>query len=239
MLSKVFLVKSNFDKLGYELESIFDIINLHKLIENKKKILIKPNLVTAAPPSSGLTTDPRIVEIVVDWLINHASIKKDFIIIGEGGMTGVTEEAFRVSGMAKMAARLGIQTVNLNKDNRVEVDIPQPLSLKTASLAETAIEADFIISIPSLKVHSMAVTTLSLKNMMGTILPKGIMHRNLDKRIADLCCVVTPDLAIIDGIVGAEKDEVHGSPVEMNITIVSTDPVAADAVGSAVMGIEP
>jgi uncharacterized protein (DUF362 family) len=34
-------------------------------------------------------------------------------------------------------------------------------------------------------------------------------------------------------------DEVHGRPVPMNIIIAGTDMVATDAVGSAVMGVDP
>lgn len=233
------MLKTGFSNLENELASVLDDTRLHTTVKNKKSILIKPNLVVAEPPSTGLTTDPRTVAAIIRWLVNKADVDKKNIIVGEGGITGSTDRAFEVSGMIGMAAELGIKTVNLNKDERIEVRVPDPLSLKTASLARTAVEADFIISVPSLKIHSMAVTTLSLKNMMGAILPKGVMHTELDKRIADLCSVVKPDLAVIDGIIAAEIDEVNGSPVEMNTVIISTDPVAADAVGSAVMGIDP
>jgi len=121
----------------------------------------------------------------------------------------------------------------------VDVKVSNPLSLEKVSIARTVHEMTYIISIPSLKIHSMATTTLSLKNMMGAILPKGIMHTELDKRIADLNSVVKPDLSVIDGIIGAEGDEVHGDPVKMNTIIISEDPVAADAVGSAIMEVNP
>jgi len=46
-------------------------------------------------------------------------------------------------------------------------------------------------------------------------------------------------VAVIDGIIAGEGHETSGNPVEMNLVIAGTDPVAVDAVGAAVMGIPP
>ena len=43
----------------------------------------------------------------------------------------------------------------------------------------------------------------------------------------------------MDGIVGAEMDEVVGDPVESNVVLAGVDMVSVDAVGSAVMGLDP
>jgi uncharacterized protein (DUF362 family) len=94
--------------------------------------------------------------------------------------------------------------------------------------------------VPKLKIHGSAKVTLSLKNMMGALASKGIMHNgHLSKNIADLASVLKPNLSVIDGFIAGEGHETHGSPVELNLVIAGTDPVATDAVGSAVMGIPP
>jgi uncharacterized protein (DUF362 family) len=82
----------------------------------------------------------------------------------------------------------------------------------------------------------MAVTTLAMKNCMGCILPKGIMHSSLHKKVADLAGLINPRLSVIDGIIGAEGSEISGDPVRMDLIIAGTDYVAVDTVGSAVMG---
>jgi uncharacterized protein (DUF362 family) len=43
----------------------------------------------------------------------------------------------------------------------------------------------------------------------------------------------------VDGIVAGEGHETSGNPVEMNLVMAGTDPVAVDAVGAAVKGIPP
>ncbi|MFB0543231.1 MAG: DUF362 domain-containing protein [Candidatus Bathyarchaeia archaeon] len=78
-----------------------------------------------------------------------------------------------------------------------------------------------------------------MKNLMGAIIPKDIMHDRLHEKIVDLAKVIKPRLNIIDGIVGCERDEVRGDPVEMGVIIAGSDMVAVDAVGASIMDIDP
>ena len=64
-------------------------------------------------------------------------------------------------------------------------------------------------------------------------------QRILSKNIADLASVLKPSISVIDGVIAGEGHENSGNPVEMNLVIVATDPVAVDSVGAAVMGILP
>jgi uncharacterized protein (DUF362 family) len=67
------------------------------------------------------------------------------------------------------------------------------------------------------------------------------MHGNIDEKIVDLASIFKDKvkLNIVDGLVGAETDEVRGSPVEMNLLIAGLDMVAVDTVSTAIMGIDP
>jgi uncharacterized protein (DUF362 family) len=77
--------------------------------------------------------------------------------------------------------------------------------------------------------------------MMGSLASKGTMHAglSLSENIADLASVLTPSLSVIDGIIAGEGHETSGNPVEMNLIIAGTDPVAVDSIGAAVMGMKP
>jgi uncharacterized protein (DUF362 family) len=86
----------------------------------------------------------------------------------------------------------------------------------------------------------MATVTLSLKNMMGALASKGSMHvGSLSENIVDLTSIIKPSISVVDGIIAGEGHETSGNPIEMNLVIVGTDPVAVDAVGAAVMSISP
>ncbi len=207
-----------------------------RVLSAKKPILIKPNFINSSPPSTGITTDARVVDGVITFLKARGF---DEIVVGEGSGYADTLHAFSVAGIDAVAERWGVKLVDLNKDTVVTVNPPNPLSLTRVRIAKTALETT-IISVPKLKIHGSATVTLSLKNMMGALASKGIMHNGrLNQNIADLASIVTPSIAVIDGIIAGEGHETWGTPVEMNLVIAGTDPVATDAVGSAVMGVPP
>jgi uncharacterized protein (DUF362 family) len=206
------------------------------VLSAKKPVLIKPNYINSSPPSTGITTDARVVDGVVTFLKARGV---DEIVVGEGSGWANTLHAFTVAGIDGIAERWGVKLVDLNKDVFVTVNTPNPLSLTRVRVAKTALETT-IISVPKLKIHGSATVTLSLKNMMGALASKGIMHNGrLSRNIADLASIMTPSIAVIDGIIAGEGHETRGSPVKMNLVIAGTDPVATDAVGSAVMGVPP
>lgn len=210
--------------------------DLDAVLSLEKPILIKPNYITAQHPSTGITTDGRVVEGVVKFLKEHG---KDNVIIGEGSGWADTFEAFKVAGIDKISEKWKVKLVDLNKDTFIEVYPPNPLALKKVKVAKTALESA-IISVPKLKIHRLATVTLGIKNMMGALASKGSMHNGrLNENIADLASILKPSLTVIDGIIAGEGHETSGNPVEMNLIIAGADPVAVDAVGAAVMGIQP
>jgi uncharacterized protein (DUF362 family) len=204
----------------------------------KKQILIKPNYINSKHPSTGITTDSRVIEGVVKFLKTGDMASN--VIIGEGSGFADTLQAFKIAGVDVVADRWGVNLVDLNKDEFVEAQVPNPLNLKKIRVAKTALES-MIISVPKLKPHRIATVTLSMKNMMGALATKGSMHMgtSLSENIADLASVLTPSLAVVDGVIAGEGHETSGDPVPMNLVIAGTDPVATDAVGAAVMDIAP
>jgi uncharacterized protein (DUF362 family) len=206
-----------------------EMINAHEALTDGKPVLIKPNYLNASHPSTGITTDSRVIEGVIKFL-KQQEVQE--IIIGD------TFEAYRVAGVDAVAKRWNVKLVDLNKDDYVEIHPKHPLTLKKVNIAKTVLEST-IISVPKLKLHRIAGVSLSIKNMMGAMKPKGSMHRHLSSNIADLASVITPNIAIIDGIIAGEGHESSGNPVEMNLVIAGTDPVAVDSVGANVMMIFP
>jgi uncharacterized protein (DUF362 family) len=206
-------------------------------IKSKDKVLIKPNCVRPVSPSTGVTTDSKVVEAIVEFVKRRGS--KD-ITIADGGNPG-TNKAFKITGLTELADRHDLELVNLNKDEWEEVEIPNGTALKKVKIAKTVRNSTCIINVPKLKIHHMAQVTLSLKNLMGTIVDhKGkVMHYKLDEKLVDLASIFTPKLNVIDGFIGAEMDEVMGRPVPMNVVLAGVDMVATDVVGSAIMGLDP
>jgi uncharacterized protein (DUF362 family) len=158
------------------------LVNADKVLSKQKPILIKPNYINAKHPSTGTTTDNRVIEGVVKFLSQN-NMKE--VIIGEGSGWADTLEAFRVAGVDAVAERWNVKMVDLNKDEFIEIILQNPLALKKVKIAKTALEST-IISVPKLKPHRLAGVTLSLKNMMGAVTPKGSIHNHLSEKLVDL-----------------------------------------------------
>jgi uncharacterized protein (DUF362 family) len=238
--SKVALVKQTGHETAQQaVWRALDLIAAAACLSPFKSFLLKPNYIVDKSPMSGLTTRSESLDGIITYLFQKVGKTPAQVLIGEGGNPSSTESAFTTCGARDLAKKHGMRLVNLNDDEKETVTLQDSLSLKEVNVARTARAVECVISVPSLKTHSMAVTTLAMKNCMGCILPKGIMHSSLHKKIVDLAGLINPKLSVIDGIIGAEGNEEYGDPVPMGLVIAGMDYVAVDTVGSAVMGYSP
>ncbi len=232
---RVAIVKDS-DPLKATIEAL-KLVNEDFLVKPSETVVIKPNIVRPVAPEKGITTDARVVEAIIKILQDKGV---GDIIIAEGGNPG-TDKAFKKLGYRDLEKEYGVGLVNLNKDNFETVRIQEAVALHEAKVAKTILECDALINVPKLKIHHMAQVTLSLKNLMGVIVDNRglVMHDMIHEKIVDLASLFKPVLNVVDGAIGAEKDEVVGDPVESNVVIAGSDMVAVDAVGSGVMGLDP
>lgn len=240
MKSKVYVIKRETHETTQAVVlRTLKLIPLKDIINNlEEKILINPNWVTSDHFSTGNVTSTDTLEGIILYLIKEANIEPERIIVADGGSFGISENFFKLNDVFRLE-NYGIKILNLNDDEIInDIEVPNPLSLRTVNIAKTAIEVSCIISVPSLKTHNIARTTLSMKNMMGTIMPKSIMHSNIHKKIADLVSILRHKMKfqIIDGIIGSDGWELGGKPIQMDLIIAGEDPVAVDRVGSAIIG---
>ena len=220
---------------------------LPDLITPRSKVLVKPNLCSPQPSGTGITTDCRVTEAVTKIVLE---LKPKSVIIGEGAGAGYdfsgstsTEEAFRVSGTAEVAHRLGVELRNLNNDKWEEVSVKNSYIMDKVKIARTALESDVIISLPVLKTHLRTLITLSLKNMKG-VLPGAEKRKThalgLDKAIADLNSLVKPSYVVVDALAGMQGLwEYPQDKVEMGLILAGREPCAVDTVGTYLMGFNP
>src|SRR4030067_3170038 len=104
------------------------------VLSEKKPVLIKPNYINSRHPSTGITTDSRVIEGVVKFLREEGV---ETIIIGEGSGFADTFQAFKVAGVDAVAKRWKAKLVDLNKDEFIEVKPPRFLALKKVRVAKT------------------------------------------------------------------------------------------------------
>jgi uncharacterized protein (DUF362 family) len=59
------------------------------------------------------------------------------------------------------------------------------------------------------------------------------------KSVVDVCLYKRPDLCVVDASVALTGMHLSGTPKKLDLILASFDPVAADAVGSRLLGHDP
>jgi uncharacterized protein (DUF362 family) len=119
--------------------------------------------------------------------------------------------------------------------------------LPTLTFPVSLRQADWVVSLAKMKTHHWAGVTLSMKNLFGVMpgsfygWPKNVLHwEGIEKCILDINTTLRPHFAIIDGIVGMEGDgPIMGNPRDAGVLLMGRNPLAVDATGARIMGIDP
>ena len=234
---KIALLRNIEENIYEKIEETLKLCEAEEIINSKNKIVIKPNYVIVEKEPYIHVTDPRIIIALIEWLKNRGI---ENICIAEGGWSIETADiAFKEVGLIEVAKKYNIKLINLNKDKFIRIKIPDSYNLKEVNIAKTILESDCIINVSKLKVHHIAGVTLCVKNLMGCIWPKSIIHEKIQEKLADLATLIKTKINIIDGIIGSEEDEIYGKPIKMDILIAGLNIVATDSVGCLLMGIDP
>ena len=237
-MSKVAVIKG--ERSHQPVFRALDLIPYREALESWERVLIKVNFITTKNWETGTTTDPLVVEAISQKV---RELGKEVVVVESDAQTTNATKAFEVSGMKEMCDRNGIEFINMrHEDEKVELEIKNGRTLKKIKVAKIATESA-IISAAKLKTHMSTKVTLGMKNMFGMLTTKwkGKYHLNgMDKVVHDINLVLKPHLTVIDGFIAMEgRGPVHGRPVKMDTIIASTDVVAADAIGSTIMGFDP
>ena len=217
-----------------------DLIPYREALEPWDTVLVKPNLITSHTYETGITTDPMVIEAVINRV--HEMGKKAIVVETEGGITS-PDEAIHTTGMMEVIERLGAEYVNMRKlEDKVELVVDDPHKVKKFKVARIATE-NAIITVPTMKTLHHTGITMGLKNMFGMITTrrKYPMHiHGMNNVIYDIVKTLPPHLSVIDGFYGKEgKGPWQGEPVKMDTIIASVDAVAADATAARCIGIDP
>jgi uncharacterized protein (DUF362 family) len=199
-----------------------------KVVKRGQKVVIKVNMSFNQPPQRAATTNPELVERLVE-MCKEAGASQVVVIdhtLENGQMCMDTSE------IKDAVTRAGgdIKVINSHGDYK-PVDIPRGKSLRRTELSKEVLNADVFINVPIAKVHGSAGISVSMKNLLGIVWDRGEFHtRGLNQCIADLSSLVKPDLIILDAyrILMSNGPRGPGRVKEAGEVVVGVDPVAID-----------
>ena len=220
-------------------------LRLFRINVQGKTVVLKPNLVDYIP-NSAINTHPTLVLAAAESF-RHMGAKR--VVVAEGpGHQRDTQLVLSESGYRESLRTEAIRFVDLNRDELVRTQLRSSyMGMKNLWLPRTALEADFMVSMPKIKAHHWAGVTLSMKNMLGTVpgtrygWPKNILHwKGIQESILDVCATIPVHFVIADGIMAMEGNgPLNGAARSLGKIVLADDPVAADATCARLMGFEP
>ena len=212
---------------------------MNQFVSRGDVVAIKPNISWARPPHLAATTNPEVLQGVIE-LCQEAGAGK--VRIADNTIDDA-RFCFKVTWAETVAKKTGAEliypTSSLMRDmnlrgNRLDVwPVFVPL-----------VEADKVINLPVAKHHVLSSLTLGMKNWMGAIGGRrGSLHGDIHKNIIDLAQFFKPTVTLIDatrimtrnGPSGGSRSDV----AKKNTLILSDDPVAADAKAAMLFGKSP
>ncbi len=214
------LVKGALDLIG----------GISNYISEGDRVCIKPNLSFSSNVECGATTSAGVVKQVVEQCLEAGAAR---VIIVDHTIADAKLCSEKSGVEAAIVDPKKVSLVMLTQERQfAEVAVPNGVEQATVKAAKAAMSADKLISLPTAKSHSATGVSLGIKNLMGLVWDRGVMHRrDLNQAIAELAMVLKADLTIVD----ATRALTSGGPggpgktVALNTVVAGTDIVAVDS----------
>ncbi len=208
-----------------------------------KNVLIKPNFNTADPTPGSTHNDTLMALVDEIWNMGAKSIS-----LGERSYP-LTQEVLDRKGVVPLLNQKDVHIINfddLETKDWVEFKPKHSHWENGFRIARPILESECLISTCCLKTHQFGgVFTLSLKLHVGVVPTfrhgyqyMGELHQSFHQQemIAEINQPFSPDIIVLDGIdVFTDGGPATGKRAKGNIFLASTDRVAIDAVGVAVL----
>ena len=215
---------------------------IKRFVKPGQTVVIKPNIGWDRTPEEAADTNPDLVAHLVKLCL-EAGAKS--VQVFDHTCDKDWQKCYKSSGIGPAVKKAGGTMICGNLKNAyVPVDIPDGKVLRAAMLFRAVKQCDVFINVPILKNHGGAKYTGALKNLMGSVWDRPIMHKlGVQQAIADWAGVRKPDLNILDAYRAMQTGGPRGNKASVILPLksllISTDMVALDTAGAKMLGIDP
>lgn len=212
---------------------------IERFVKPGNDVIVKPNICSASYSYEyASTTNPEVVATLVTLCLK-AGAKR--VRVMDSPFSGTDATAYARSGIDEAVKKAGGEMERMASMKFVQADIPQGKDLKNWPVYQDILKADVVINVPIAKTHNRIRLTLGMKNLMGVVEDRPLIHLNLGQRLADLTSLIRPNLTVIDAVRILTRGGPTGGDLsavqKLDTVIASHDIVAADAYGATLFGL--
>jgi uncharacterized protein (DUF362 family) len=214
---------------------------IESFVKKGDRVLIKVNAAFATPPSLSATTNPELLAEVVRLCLKAGA---ESVSVTDNPINN-PESCFTLSGIGEAARNSGARLIMPVESLFANITVPGSNLIRNWPVLFGAFHgATKVIGIAPVKDHHRSGASMSMKNWYGFIGGRrNMFHQDIHTFIKDLALMISPTLVILDGTFAMISNGPTGGSVsdlmETKTMIVSTDQVAADAAGAALLGKTP
>ncbi len=195
-------------------------------------VLVKPNVAFDRSPNLGATTNPELIETLIQLLLVDARAAEVRVCDNP------------IESPADCFAKSGIRAATLRGGGQVYLPDSNAFEMLHTPGAKLIEEWHFfkrpfrgvnkVIGIAPVKDHNLCHASLGIKNWYGLLGGRrNQFHQDIHEIISDLSVMIRPTLNILDGTnILMENGPTGGDPSNVknaDVIMAATDPVAMDA----------
>jgi uncharacterized protein (DUF362 family) len=211
---------------------------MESFVQKGDRVLLKVNAAIATPASLGATTHPDLVAAVAGLCFKAGAAQ---VLVTDNPINN-PDSCFEISGLAAAARASGARIIAPRPALFAPVSLPGAKLLQNWPVMAGAFQGvTKVIVVSPVKDHQRAGASMTLKNFYGFLGGRrNVFHQDINGIITELALLLKPTLCVLDGTVSMMTNgPTGGSLSDLKDTatlVVSTDPVAADAVGVELLG---
>lgn len=206
-----------------------------------RRVLVKPNMLSARPPEAGINTHPAVLEaIVLECMERGAKV-----LVGDNSGSidrsplFTAERAGYIEACHGCFGGISAEVAQVPTDSKF---------VKSFWISKAVLDADYIINAPKFKSHVLMTLSGALKNTLGYV-PGGCKNqlhfktagrKQFADLLVDIHRVRPPDLHIMEALTIMEGNGPEAGPIrKLGKILASVDPVALDATAVRMTGQDP
>src|SRR5687767_14197966 len=130
---------------------------MNNLVKRGDKVLIKVNTVIPVPPNAGFTTDPQMLQTLIELISEQNPVR---IQIGERyAINADTRQTIEKCGLADVTRQTSAKLCPFEHSQFNIYKIDKPIAFNEFPVPRPVREADVYIGLPKFKVHIHTVFT--------------------------------------------------------------------------------